>query len=107
MDDIERLFVPNYIPTNQDILRARVSTTGNSDTVFDIGSYTLHFYRNGGQRSEREMLIHHIDNVQALCFVASIGGYDQSLAEDKNGVSSRSIKYCSQTNYYRTRCMRH
>jgi hypothetical protein len=41
----------------------------------------------GGQRSERKKWIHCFENVNALLFLVAISGYDQCLAEDKDGVS--------------------
>ena len=40
----------------------------------------------GGQRSERKKWIHCFENVNALLFLVAISGYDQCLAEDKDGV---------------------
>lgn len=44
-------------------------------------------YDVGGQRSERKKWIHVFDNVQVVMFLAAISGYDQSLIEDRKGVS--------------------
>lgn len=41
----------------------------------------------GGQRSERKKWIHCFEGVNALLFLVAISGYDQCLAEDKDGVS--------------------
>lgn len=41
----------------------------------------------GGQRSERKKWIHCFEGVSALMFLVAISGYDQCLAEDKDGVS--------------------
>jgi hypothetical protein len=40
----------------------------------------------GGQRSERKKWIHCFEGVNALLFLVAISGYDQCLAEDKDGV---------------------
>jgi guanine nucleotide-binding protein subunit alpha len=87
-NDIERLFDKNYLPTNQDILRTRLRTTGISETLFDLGNLTYRMFDVGGQRSERKKWIHVFDNVQAVLFLAAISGYDQALVEDRNGVST-------------------
>jgi len=59
----------------------------------------------GGQRSERKKWIHCFENVNALLFLVAISGYDQCLAEDKDGVSqSQKKQYYSITNSYRTKC---
>lgn len=84
--DIDRLFHKDYIPTDQDILRARLRTTGISETFFDCGSLTYRMFDVGGQRSERKKWIHVFDNVNAVLFLVAISGYDHVLVEDRNGV---------------------
>jgi hypothetical protein len=86
-EDIERLFERNYLPTDQDILRTRLRTTGISETLFELGNFTYRMFDVGGQRSERKKWIHVFDNVQVVLFLAAISGYDQALVEDRSGVS--------------------
>jgi guanine nucleotide-binding protein subunit alpha, other len=86
-EDINRLFMVSYMPTDQDILRTRLRTTGISETIFDLGNLTYRMFDVGGQRSERKKWIHVFDNVQVVLFLAAISGYDQALVEDRNGVS--------------------
>ncbi|KAL2353557.1 G-protein alpha subunit [Cryomyces antarcticus] len=83
--DLERLFAKDYIPSDQDILRARLRTTGISETVFDLGNLTYRMFDVGGQRSERKKWIHVFDNVQVVLFLVAISGYDHVLVEDRNG----------------------
>ncbi|CUS07514.1 unnamed protein product [Tuber aestivum] len=83
-ESLDRLFVPNYMPTDQDILRSRLKTTGISETLFDLGALTYRMFDVGGQRSERKKWIHCFENVTALLFLVAISGYDQCLVEDKD-----------------------
>ncbi|KAL7272779.1 G-Protein alpha subunit [Rhizina undulata] len=83
-ESLERLFVKEYIPTDQDILHSRLKTTGITETVFDLGSLTYRMFDVGGQRSERKKWIHCFENVTALLFLVAISGYDQCLVEDKD-----------------------
>jgi hypothetical protein len=85
-NDIDRLFQKDYLPTDQDILRARLRTTGISETIFETGPLTYRMFDVGGQRSERKKWIHVFDNVQVVLFLAAISGYDHVLVEDRNGV---------------------
>lgn len=87
LEDIDRFFAPSYLPTDQDILRTRLRTTGISETIFDLGSLTYRMFDVGGQRSERKKWIHVFDNVNVVLFLAAISGYDQALVEDRTGVS--------------------
>ncbi|KAF2432719.1 guanine nucleotide binding protein, alpha subunit [Tothia fuscella] len=84
-NEIDRLFSRDYLPTDQDILRTRLRTTGISETVFDLGSLTYRMFDVGGQRSERKKWIHVFDNVQVVLFLVAISGYDHALVEDRNG----------------------
>lgn len=86
-EDLDRLFSKEFVPTDQDVLRARLRTTGITETHFDLGSLQYRMFDVGGQRSERKKWIHCFENVNALLFLVAISGYDQCLAEDKDGVS--------------------
>jgi guanine nucleotide-binding protein subunit alpha len=84
-DDVERIWDKNYVPTDQDLLRSRLRTTGITETVFDLGQLTYRMFDVGGQRSERKKWIHCFENVNSLMFLVAISGYDQCLVEDKDG----------------------
>lgn len=79
---------PHYLPTDQDILRSRVKTTGITETTFLVGDLTYKIFDVGGQRSERKKWIHCFENVTALVFLVSLSEYDQMLYEDESVVSS-------------------
>lgn len=85
-EDLDRLFTKEFVPTDQDVLRARLRTTGITETHFDLGTLQYRMFDVGGQRSERKKWIHCFEGVNALMFLVAISGYDQCLAEDKDGV---------------------
>ncbi|OLL24922.1 Guanine nucleotide-binding protein alpha-2 subunit [Neolecta irregularis DAH-3] len=82
-DSIDRVFQPNYIPSDQDILRCRMKTTGITETLFHLGDLNYRMFDVGGQRSERKKWIHCFESVTALMFLVAISGYDQCLVEDR------------------------
>ncbi|KAI7865399.1 guanine nucleotide binding protein, alpha subunit [Spinellus fusiger] len=82
-DSIERIGDPNYVPTDQDVLRSRVKTTGITETTFAISDLTYRMFDVGGQRSERKKWFHCFENVTALIFLVAISEYDQFLIEDE------------------------
>ncbi|KAI3542949.1 guanine nucleotide-binding protein alpha-2 subunit [Colletotrichum abscissum] len=84
-DDLDRIWDASYEPTDQDLLRSRLRTTGITETVFDLGQLTYRMFDVGGQRSERKKWIHCFENVNCLLFLVAISGYDQCLVEDKDG----------------------
>jgi guanine nucleotide-binding protein G(i) subunit alpha len=81
---VDRMADPRYMPTDQDILRSRVKTTGITETAFKIGELTYKLFDVGGQRSERKKWIHCFENVTALVFLVSLSEYDQMLYEDES-----------------------
>jgi guanine nucleotide-binding protein subunit alpha len=82
-ENIERIGDAEYVPTNEDILRSRVKTTGITETTFLIGELTYKLLDVGGQRSERKKWIHCFEGVTAIVFMVAISEYDQVLAEDE------------------------
>lgn len=83
-DNINRMFEPDWLPNDQDVLHARLRTTGITETVFELRDLTFRMMDVGGQRSERKKWIHCFEGVQCLLFLASLSGYDQCLVEDVN-----------------------
>eukprot|EP00052_Salpingoeca_macrocollata_P033999 m.10188 g.10188 ORF g.10188 m.10188 type:complete len:358 (+) comp5818_c0_seq1:69-1142(+) len=79
---IDRIAQPNYVPNQQDVLRARVRTTGIIETTFRLGDLIYRMFDVGGQRSERRKWIQCFDDVTAVIFVAALSGYDMVLCED-------------------------
>lgn len=82
-DTIDTIASPNYVPSDQDVLRSRVKTTGITETTFIIGDLTYRMFDVGGQRSERKKWIHCFENVTTILFLVAISEYDQLLFEDE------------------------
>jgi GTPase SAR1 family protein len=81
-DKVEDVMKKNYIPTEQDIFRCRVRTTGIVENDFIIDGNQFKMIDVGGQRNERKKWIHCFEGVTAVLFVAAISEYDQVLYED-------------------------
>jgi guanine nucleotide-binding protein G(i) subunit alpha len=85
----KRMSSPGYLPTDEDILRSSVKTTGITGTIINMGKLTYMVFDTGGQRSERKKWIQWIqcfENVMTLVFVVSLSEYDQMLYEDEEEV---------------------
>lgn len=79
---VDRIATPGYIPTVDDVLRAREATTGIHEFVFHlVDNVVFRMLDVGGQRSERRKWIHCFENVTSIIFIASCSEYDQALAE--------------------------
>lgn len=81
-NSIDRIASPEYIPTEQDVLRSRVKTTGIVETDFKLNNQTVKMIDVGGQRNERKKWIHCFEGVTAIIFVSSLSEYDQKCYED-------------------------
>ncbi|XP_059141759.1 guanine nucleotide-binding protein G(s) subunit alpha-like [Physella acuta] len=85
IDDIRRA---NYVPSDQDILRARAITTNIQHIEFQVadGNHMVKFcvYDVGGQRGERKKWIQVFDNVVAILFLSDTSSFDLTLREDQS-----------------------
>lgn len=81
-DDIDRIMAEDYQATEQDLLYARVRTSGIVEEKYQIDGATFVMYDVGGQRNERKKWIHCFEDVTAVIFVAALSEYDQALYED-------------------------
>lgn len=73
-DNIARLVQAGYVPSDLDILRSRVKTTGITEIKLDIHGTIYRMMDVGGQRSERKKWINCFQDVQVLLFVLAISG---------------------------------
>nr|XP_010967450.2 LOW QUALITY PROTEIN: guanine nucleotide-binding protein G(i) subunit alpha-2 [Camelus bactrianus] len=83
LNDLERIAQSDYIPTQQDVLRTRVKTTGIVETHFTFKDLHFKMFDVGGQRSERKKWIHCFEGVTAIIFCVALSAYDLVLAEDE------------------------
>lgn len=84
LGDVERIAKSDYVPTETDILRVRVKTTGISESSFEHMDHTFRVFDVGGQRSERKKWMHCFEDVTAVIFLAALSAYDLVLREDEN-----------------------
>ncbi|CAF2518462.1 unnamed protein product [Rotaria sp. Silwood2] len=82
LNSLDRLIQSDYIPTQQDVLRTRVKTTGIVETTFTLKNHRFRVVDVGGQRSERKKWIHCFEDVTAVIFVSALSEYDLASVED-------------------------
>jgi hypothetical protein len=58
MDAVHRLAEPDFVPTDEDILRVRAKTTGITEITFQVDDAKFRLVDVGGQRSERKKWMH-------------------------------------------------
>jgi len=82
MDNIERISSLAFQATDEDIVLARVRTTGISEMSFVFRKVQFKVIDVGGQRSERRKWLPLFQGIEAVLFVVAINEYDQVLLED-------------------------
>eukprot|EP00026_Physarum_polycephalum_P009084 Phypoly_transcript_09195.p1 GENE.Phypoly_transcript_09195~~Phypoly_transcript_09195.p1 ORF type:complete len:353 (+),score=59.57 Phypoly_transcript_09195:269-1327(+) len=93
LEGIDTIAAEGYIPNEQDILRARATTTGVYETEFEVNNAHFRMVDVGGQRTERKKWIHCFEGVTAILFCVGLSEYDQKLIEDEaTGRSEESLQ---------------
>ncbi|OCH87568.1 G-alpha-domain-containing protein [Obba rivulosa] len=88
LDDIERVTAKMYFPTDADVLKARLKTTGVVEHAFTLSKGSefrgvdWKIYDVGGARNQRHAWAPYFDDVNAIIFLVPISAFDQVLAED-------------------------
>lgn len=83
LNALDRISQSGYTPTEQDVLRTRIKTTGIVETHFTFKDLHFKMFDVGGQRSERKKWIHCFEGVTAIIFIVAMSEYDLTLAEDQ------------------------
>ncbi|KAJ7229567.1 guanine nucleotide binding protein, alpha subunit [Mycena haematopus] len=88
MDDVSRVTEPDYLPTDSDILRARIKTIGVEEHFFEKeaqsgtrGVKDFWIYDVPGSRGSRAAWIPFFDMIQAIVFLTPLSFYEV-LEED-------------------------
>ncbi|XP_026057345.1 guanine nucleotide-binding protein G(olf) subunit alpha-like isoform X1 [Carassius auratus] len=84
LDRIDAVRQSDYTPTDQDLLRCRVLTSGIFETRFQVDKVNFHMFDVGGQRDERRKWIQCFNDVTAIIFVVASSSYNMVLREDNN-----------------------
>lgn len=77
LNSLDRTSASDYIPSQQDILRIRVNTTGIMTSSVTLYNLHLKIYDVGGRRAERKKWLRFCSNdVTAIIFCVALSGYD-------------------------------
>ncbi|KAJ7143332.1 guanine nucleotide binding protein, alpha subunit [Mycena crocata] len=87
LNEVQRICQDDYIPTSDDILRARVHTVGPEEHIIhletgneNMKSWTV--YDMGGSTSQRLQWAAYFDDVHVILFLAPISAFNETLAEN-------------------------
>ncbi|KAF0984059.1 hypothetical protein FDP41_007974 [Naegleria fowleri] len=81
-DNLDRIGKDDYMPSEEDVVRARIKTTGLIEQPFTFKNLPFCMIDVGGQRTERKKWIHHFQGVDSILFVCSLSEFDQKCYED-------------------------
>jgi len=87
VQNVARFADEEYEPTTEDVIRAKLRTTGVTEVSFQIGNQEYNLIDIGGQRSERRKWLHCFETVHIIIYMIAINEYDMVLEED--GVTNR------------------
>ena len=74
---MERFICDDFIPNEEDLVMARVMTTGIITTDVSLPPITFTVVDVGGQRNERRKWIHCFSDVNGIVFVVNLAGYEE------------------------------
>lgn len=90
--NVTRFCEPEFVPGEEDVVMARIRTTGIAYTELEHKIVAEHkdepsqlnfkIVDVGGQRNERKKWMHCFDDVRAVLFIVNMAGYNQVLFED-------------------------
>lgn len=75
---------PNWLPNDDDMLRARTMTVGYNSTEITLDDRRFVLIDVGGQRSERRKWMNLFGDIDAVIFVTALSEYNQTLFEAKD-----------------------
>ncbi|KAM4664424.1 guanine nucleotide-binding protein G(i) subunit alpha-3-like [Discoglossus pictus] len=84
LNNLDRISQDNYVPTQEDVLRVRVKTTGITETNVSYRSLNFRLIDVGEQRSSWKKWIHFFETVHAIIFCVALNNYDRLLEEKEN-----------------------
>lgn len=84
LSSLARISEVGYVPSQDDVLRAREATTGIHEYTFILDKAVFRMLDVGGQRSERRKWIHCFENITSIIFIVACSEYDQCLVEQEN-----------------------
>jgi len=103
-----RFMDDTWVPSNEDIFRLKLKTTGIVTTTFETQGMEFTIIDVGGQRAERRKWLHCLDDVSSIIYLASLDEYNIMLEEDHNvnrfQESLKLFKETTGSQYFQPAC---
>jgi len=100
LEQLDLLSAADYVPSEQDIYRSRVATSGIVVRDFNVDGNQFKLIDVGGQRNERKKWMACFEGVTAVIFFGVLSEYDLVLYED-----SRQNRMVETLNLFEETCM--
>ena len=81
---IDELVQDDYVPSDEDVLRARVRSIGIDQVTLLLEGALIRIYDVGGQKSERSKWNKVMNEVGGIIFCVSLAEYDKPCFEEEN-----------------------
>lgn len=81
---IQQFADDNYLPTDEEILKARIRTIGRAELKFKMDQTNTLLIDVGGQKTERKNWSKCFSGVHYILFVVSLSDFDQNMFEENN-----------------------
>jgi len=81
-ENVRRFAADDFVPSDEDICRAKMKTTGIAETTFEINEVEFVLIDVGGQRGERRKWVGCFEGVTAVIYLSAINEYDMFLEEE-------------------------
>ncbi|KAF8587094.1 G-alpha-domain-containing protein [Ramaria rubella] len=87
LDSVPRITALGYMPSDDDVLKARLKTLGVVEHTFSLETgkergFDWKIYDVGGAQNQRQAWAPYFEDMNAIIFLAPISSFDQVLAED-------------------------
>jgi len=82
LDNADRMLLPTYLPTDEDIVNCYSKTLGASELKLEFDGQFFSLIDTGGQRNERKKWAYITHEADVIIFVCALNEYDKKLYEE-------------------------
>ena len=92
IENVQRIAEPSYQPSDEDLLKSRIKTTGKSDLDVMFNDIKVKLVDIGGQLCERSKWASFSEGVGYLIFVVPLSDFNQPMYEDDSILRTNDTK---------------